>query len=122
MKYLLLVFLGGGLGSSLRYFISSQLNTENVLPYGTLLVNIAGSFVIGAILGHVLKNETLNQGTVLFLAAGFCGGFTTFSAFAFENFQYLREGAYAQFATYTIGSLVLGVAAVFVGIMAVRAL
>ena len=83
MKQLLLVFIGGGFGSVLRFVIGKWLNnTENGIPYGTFAANILGSLLIGIILGLAAKNETLSQGQTLLLATGFCGGFTTFSTFA----------------------------------------
>ncbi len=115
MKHLLLVFLGGGLGSSLRYLISSYLN-NNTFAYGTLTVNIVGSLLMGFVLGEILKQHSLSTSIVLFLATGFCGGFTTFSAFAFENMEFLKNGDYTQFILYTLGSIALGICAIFVGI------
>ena len=91
MKAAVLVFLGGGLGSVLRFFIGKSLNNYNVLPSGTFLVNVLGSFLIGIVLGLVAKNTTITQQYVLFFATGFCGGFTTFSAFAYENYTFLKE-------------------------------
>ena len=121
MKQLLLVFLGGGLGSSLRYIIGNYLNSSNTgIPYGTFLVNIVGSLLIGIILGLAVKSETLSQNTILFLATGFCGGFTTFSTFAYENHVFLKSGDFTSFALYTIGSFIVGFAAVFFGIWLVR--
>lgn len=116
MKQLALVFLGGGLGSSLRFILSKYLNDyENGVPFGTLAANILGSFFIGIILGLALKNNSLSQNTVLFLATGFCGGFTTFSTFAYENHLFLKAGDFMSFALYTIGSFVVGFAMVFLG-------
>tara|TARA_A100000171_G_scaffold30980_1_gene29295 strand:- start:20906 stop:21277 length:372 start_codon:yes stop_codon:yes gene_type:complete len=121
MKQLLLVFLGGGLGSSLRYIIGTYLNSSNTgIPYGTFLANILGSLLIGIILGLAVKSETLSQNTILFLATGFCGGFTTFSTFAYENHVFLKSGDFTSFALYTIGSFIIGFAAVFFGIWMVR--
>jgi CrcB protein len=117
MKQLLLVFLGGGLGSALRYWISKYLNNaESTIPYGTFTVNILGSLLIGVLLGLVLKSNVLSQNTTLLLATGFCGGFTTFSAFAHENYMLLKSGDITSFALYTIGSLLISVVAVFVGV------
>ena len=121
MKQLLLVFLGGGLGSCLRYVFSTFFNSSNTgIPYGTFLANIVGSLIIGIILGIAAKNETLSQNTILFLATGFCGGFTTFSSFAYENHVFLKTGDFTAFALYTIGSFIIGFAAVFFGIWLVK--
>ena len=121
MKAVLLVFLGGGVGSSLRYLVGRALNsTENGIPYGTFAANIIGSLIIGIVLGLALKHQSLSNNLVLLLATGFCGGFTTFSAFAYENHIFLKSGDLFTFALYTLGSLVLGFAAVFLGIWLVK--
>lgn len=121
MKQLLLVFLGGGIGSSLRYWIGKHLNSvETGIPYGTFAANIVGSLIIGIILGLALKTNSLSQNTILFLATGFCGGFTTFSTFAYENHLFLKSGDFMSFALYTCGSFVVGFAAVFLGMWLVK--
>jgi len=121
MKQLLLVFLGGGLGSALRFGISKYANNiENGIPYGTFAVNILGSLLIGIILGLALKNNSISQNTLLFVATGFCGGFTTFSAFAYESHVFLKSGDLASFALYALGTFIVGFAAVFFGLWLVK--
>lgn len=122
MKQLLLVFVGGGFGSVLRFVIGKWLNnSENGIPYGTFAANIIGSLLIGIILGLAAKNETLSQSQTLLLATGFCGGFTTFSTFAYENHVFLKSGDFTSFALYTIASFVVGFLAVFLGMYMVKA-
>jgi len=115
MKFLL-IFLGGGFGSVIRYAVSKYLNNaDNCIPYGTLLVNIIGSFIIGTVIGLSLKDGIDNNQT-LFFAVGFAGGFTTFSTFAFENATLIEDGNYVHLALYISASIILGVAAVFLGL------
>ncbi len=117
MKQALLVFLGGGLGSALRYFVGKYFNYYNFpIPLGTFSVNIIGSLLLGIILGLSLKNDILTSTTTLLLATGFCGGFTTFSTFAFENQVMLRSGDFLNFALYTFGSIFFGILAVILGV------
>lgn len=117
MKSFLLVFLGGGIGSAARYLVSRVLNNSSTgFPYGTFAVNIIGSLIIGVILGFALKHHSPSSNTALFIATGLCGGFTTFSAFAYENVMFLKAGDYQTFIFYTLGSILLGFAAVFAGI------
>ncbi len=116
-KQLLLIFLGGGLGSVLRYLISKSLNSETLsLPYGTFTVNILGSLLLGLFVGFAARHEFFSSNLILFLAVGFCGGFTTFSSFALENQALLRSGDYLNFFFYAFGSIILGILAVFLGL------
>lgn len=117
MKQLLLVFIGGGFGSALRFVIGKYMNsTETGIPWGTFTANILGSLIIGIILGLAAKNDTLSSNQTLLLATGFCGGFTTFSTFAYENHVFLKSGDFTSFALYTIGSFIIAFLAVFVGL------
>lgn len=116
MKQVLLVFLGGGLGSAARYGVSKWLySPAQAIPYGTLLANVIGSLLIGIILGYSLKSNALSQQATLLLATGFCGGFTTFSTFAYENHNFLKTGDFLNFGIYTVGSFALALLAVFAG-------
>ncbi len=120
IKNLILVFIGGGLGSSLRYVISRYLNAGHLIPYGTFLVNVVGSLLLGIILGWAIKSNSLNSPGHLILATGFCGGFTTFSTFSFENYSLLRSGEFLTFSIYFFSSLLLGILAIFLGILISR--
>tara|TARA_B100000963_G_C22477742_1_gene603194 strand:- start:119 stop:493 length:375 start_codon:yes stop_codon:yes gene_type:complete len=117
MKQILLVFVGGGFGSIARYLIGKYLNNpENGIPYGTFTSNILGSLLIGIFLGLAIKNNAFSQQQTLLLATGFCGGFTTFSTFAYENHVFLKNGDFTSFAFYTIASFIVAFLAVFAGI------
>lgn len=121
MKNLLLVFIGGGLGSTLRYIISKHLSsTASGIPWGTFTVNILGSFIIGLILGLAAKNSTFSHSQTLILATGFCGGFTTFSTFAYENHMFLKSGDFFSFALYTLMSFVTGFIMVFLAMYLIK--
>jgi len=114
MKNVLLVGLGGGIGSMLRYG-SSLLFSARHFPYSTLAVNIIGSFIIGLVLALSVKNDAFDTSWKLFLATGICGGFTTFSAFSMENLQLLQAGKYTIALCYTLISIGLGIAAAWAG-------
>lgn len=117
MKQFLLVFLGGGIGSLLRYIISRTFNTYFQHFYlGTFLVNIIGCLIIGLVLGISFKSNLLSQNQTLLLTTGFCGGFTTFSTFALENQSLLKSGEILHFSFYTIASIAVGIFAVLLGL------
>ena len=121
MRQLFFVFIGGGFGSVLRYIVGRYLNNPaSSFPLGTFAANILGSLLIGIIIGLAAKNNTLTENQTLLLATGFCGGFTTFSSFAYENHLFLKNGDFMSFATYTLASFVIGFAAVFFGMWMVK--
>ena len=116
MKSFLLVFLGGGLGSGLRYLVTIAMNQySKVLPFGTFAVNMIGCLLIGLVLGYAQKENTLTSNQTLLLATGFCGGFTTFSAFASENLELIRNGELFNFSIYAIGSVFVGMLLILIG-------
>ena len=123
MRQLFFVFIGGGLGSVLRYIIGRYLNqTGSGFPLGTFTANILGSLLIGIIIGLAAKNNTLTQNQTLLLATGFCGGFTTFSTFAYENHVLFKSGDFTSFALYTFASFIVAFLAVFAGMYLSRML
>ncbi|MBA7518991.1 putative fluoride ion transporter CrcB [subsurface metagenome] len=117
LKEFLLIGLGGFIGSVARFYVS-KLNLYIdffSIPLGTLLVNVAGSFVIGFLIGIAVKSPLLTLEWRLFLMVGLCGGFTTFSTFSSENLMLLHNGQFVSILLYTGLSLLLGFLAVFTG-------
>lgn len=115
-KNFILVFIGGGLGSGLRYILSKYLNASTLIPYGTLIANIGGSLILGIALGWAIKTNNLSTPTNLLISVGFCGGFTTFSTFSFENYALLKSGDYFPFLLYFFGSLLIGLLSIIAGV------
>ena len=118
IKNLLIVGLGGAAGSMLRYAVQKFFQAQSIatFPTGTLLVNIAGCFLIGILWGVVSRSLTWNEEMKLLLMTGFCGGFTTFSAFTLEGIGLLKENKTALFLIYLTASVVGGLLATFIGI------
>lgn len=119
MFNLLAVFVGGGLGASLRYIVTLISNKLFGFAHaGTLTANIAGCLLIGYIFGITMqKSDFFPPQVKLFLTVGFLGGLTTFSTFSNESFCLLKDGKIVHCAVYMFLSLVLGLAATFVGYM-----
>ncbi|MCO5237709.1 MAG: fluoride efflux transporter CrcB [Chitinophagaceae bacterium] len=113
LKHILLVGLGGGLGSVLRYlaqwFISR--NTQILFPLGTFIVNVTGCFLIGLFYAFASRGNMLSTEMRFFLITGLCGGYTTFSSFSYENLELLKQSHYLQFALYSGSSVLLGLVA-----------
>jgi len=124
IKNLLLVALGGGIGSTARYLCQKWFNENypHPFPWGTFLVNLFGCFLIGVIYAASEKSTAISPQTRLLLITGFCGGFTTFSTFAFENMSLLRSGDFLYFSIYIVASVALGIAGVFAGIVIMKLL
>jgi CrcB protein len=117
IKNLLLVGVGGAIGSIARYISQKYIYAwyPTQFPLGTFLVNILGCFLIGLFYGMAEKGGLLTPEWRLFLATGICGGFTTFSAFALENTILLKAADFLNFGLYTAGSVSLGILAAFCG-------
>lgn len=123
MNGFLLVALGGALGASLRHGVGLVAVRHLPLgwPWGTGFVNIAGSLAMGLLAGWLaLKAEGASQEARLFLATGVLGGFTTFSAFSLEVANMLRAGETLKAGLYAGLSVLLGVAALFIGLWMAR--
>lgn len=117
MKHLLLVGLGGFIGSVARFLVS-KLNLSwhfFSIPTGTLTVNVLGSFIIGILVGISVKSDLISTDLRLFLMVGFCGGFTTFSSFSSENLMLMQNGQVFTMLIYTSLSILLGFLAVYLG-------
>jgi fluoride exporter len=119
----LLVVLGGMAGAPARYLADRavQARHDSVLPWGTFAVNMAGSLILGFLLG-AQRHLGLPASAVLLLGTGFCGGLTTFSAFGYETLRLLEDGAVGEAGVNVIGSLVMGVLAAWLGFRLATAL
>jgi fluoride exporter len=114
IKNLLLVGLGGSIGSMARYAASLMIKSKS-FPFATLSVNIIGSFIIGLVFAISIKENSISDNWKLFLTTGICGGFTTFSALSLENVELLQNGKIGMAVTYILLSVVLGILAAFLG-------
>ena len=115
MRDFLYVFIGGGVGSMMRYLVGKCLSTSaSGFPWSTFTVNVVGCFLIGLLTAWIAR-QSLSADIRLLLVVGFCGGFTTFSTFANESVQMLQVGNYLGFSTYITTSIILGLALVIIG-------
>jgi len=119
---LILIFIGGGLGSVLRFIIGHYVSkkVESGIPWGTLIVNILGSFLLGAIIGYVDKMNWTSSQYIVFFTIGFCGGFTTFSTFSIENAMLIKNGDWVLFLSYTLLSIIIGILTAFGGFLLLK--
>src|SRR5437868_10736788 len=118
----LIVFIGAGIGGALRHGVN--VGAARVFgfgfPFGTLIVNIAGSFVMGLLAGYFAFRPGIGQHMRLFLTTGLLGGFTTFSAFSLDAALLVERHAYGAAAGYMVGSVAASVSALFFGLAMFR--
>jgi CrcB protein len=123
-RSIILVGLGGFIGSVARYLVAVLLAgyTASVFPFATLIVNLVGCFLIGLLFALSDRGNLLSTEWRIFLTTGFCGGFTTFSTFSYESLRLIQDGEYLYFGAYVLASVLIGLAATFLGIILVRAI
>ena len=117
MQKYLLIALGGALGSVARYWVGSTVSGRVGIrfPYGTLLVNITACVIIGFSLTYLGKRADLSPAWRFLIPVGFIGAYSTFSTYEWETLSTLRSGAYFLAGLYAVGSLILGLAATWLG-------
>lgn len=122
IKSILLVGIGGGLGSIIRYLTSVIANKyfHSIFPLATFITNIMGCFIIGVLLGVFDRQSLTNPDLKALLIIGFCGGYTTFSAFAAENIKMLQSGYLFTALIYVTTSVLLGLLAVWLGLIVTK--
>ena len=123
MKLLLIIGLGGGAGSILRYLMQVAVNRlipALAFPLGTFIVNITGCFLIGLFYGLSVKHAWFTDEWRLLLITGLCGGYTTFSSFSYESMSLITEGHFLYFGLYVCLSVLLGLCATWLGYMLLR--
>ena len=122
LRTLLLIALGGGIGSMLRYLTAVVTNKyyASFFPLATFLVNIIGCLLIGTVMGLLEKNQVTDSSLKWLLVTGFCGGFTTFSAFGYENISLLQNQQTGLAFLYIAASVIVGLFAVWLGLLIVK--
>lgn len=116
MQNFVLIFIGGGIGSLLRYFLSkySQQYFSGEFPFGTLFVNILASFILGLFIGKSLSNQ---EAAKAFIAIGICGGFSTFSTFSNDTLQLILSNKLAEASLNILLNTTLCILATYIGIL-----
>jgi CrcB protein len=124
MKESILVGLGGFMGANVRYFVSTFVakNLDPALPWGTLIVNVTGSFVIGMFLVWTTERILTDPGYRLLVAVGFCGAYTTFSSYAFETVRLMEQGHFLSATGNFLANNLLAVLGVLAGIALARSI
>lgn len=122
MSSLLYVAFGGAIGASLRYVLglAAVRAFGPDYPYGTMAANVLGGFLMGMLAGWLAFKVSGGENLKLFLGVGLLGGFTTFSAFSLDAMTMLEKKAYGPFIGYTVGSVVLSIGALMMGLMLAR--
>jgi CrcB protein len=124
MGKFLLIGIGGFLGANLRYAVQTGAAGQwgSSFPYGTLVANITGSFILAFFITLATQRATVSPALRLFFAVGFLGGYTTFSSFTTETVNLLQDGTWLWGSLNLLGNLLLGFVGAFAGIVAARAL
>jgi CrcB protein len=119
MKELIYVFIGGGLGSLVRFKLGQWINAfhNSNFPFGTFTINVIACFVMGFIIGLTDHKQLLSPASRLFWAVGFCGGFSTFSAFSRETLALIQQGQNSTMILYILLSVVVCMTATFGGLL-----
>jgi fluoride exporter len=119
MNLLWYVALGSAVGGASRFALSTfvQQRASSAFPFGTLIVNITGSLILGFVLRYALASPSVSAEMRALLTTGFCGGYTTFSTFSYETIKLIEDGDYRQAGGYVLASVVLSLIATFVGIL-----
>lgn len=124
LRTILIIGAGGFLGSVLRYL--GQLAAGKLFPLsfpiGTFIINVLGCFIIGAVYALSEKGNLMTAEMRMFLTVGFCGGFTTFSTFSYDNLMLLKDNSMVFLLLNVLGSVLLGVLAVYGGIVLIRSI
>lgn len=120
----IVISLGAALGGAFRYGLASfiQKRVESFFPYGTLLVNILGSFALGFIMYYLDEKDFLSPQMRLFLTVGLCGGFTTFSTFSYETLNLIRNSQFLLATTNVLGSVFLCLIAIYLAYIISKAI
>jgi len=117
------VAVGSAVGGAARFALSSFIQQRaGTFPVGTLIINITGSLILGFVMRYALGSTSVSAETRALLTTGFCGGYTTFSTFSYETIVLMEDGDYRRAAMYVVASVVVSLAATFLGIVAANAL
>ncbi|HPH23137.1 MAG TPA: fluoride efflux transporter CrcB [Chitinophagaceae bacterium] len=119
LKNVLLVGIGGSIGSMLRYIVAWYI-TSTAFPLATWLVNILGSFLIGLLMAWILKNSAEQLSYKLLLVTGFCGGFTTLSAFSWDVLLLLQQQRFILATLYVLATIILAILATWLGFTLIK--
>ena len=121
IKSLILVFFGGGVGSSIRYLVTKYSNKNLIsFPIGTSISNLVGCFIIGLLIAYYDKNDIPKKDIFLFVSIGFCGGLTTFSTFMLDIFYMLKNENIHYFLIYFSLNFFVGLFFIYLGFLLLK--